>query len=166
MSFVFRGIGNKAWWYKDQHPDFPWLRKGELIADVFKGLSTTHGTLSIYAVDAEKTNINRIIAALACTRDNIQKFDYVLVPIETIEDKFELSKTKGKTADDTVNEWHLDILHLTSSKLTELAYIFRDHRESISRLSEKKVESAVRKRIDGGLIDVGRINEKLKGKFS
>ena len=164
MSFIFRGIGNKAWWYKDRS-DFPWLKEGKLVADVFKGLRTTHGALSMYAVN-EKTDVNRIIAALACTRDSIQEFDYVLVPANTIKENFELNKTKGKTPDDTVNEWHLDIIHLTPSKLSDLVYTFRDHQESMNRLLKKNVNSEVRKRIDNGSIDVGRINEKLKEKFS
>ena len=163
MSYIFRGIGNKTWWYKDRS-DFPWLGEGELIADVFKGLNATNGSLSVYAVNDE-ININRIIAALACTRNNIQNFDYVLVPASVIEENFELQETKGDTADDKVNEWHLDIIHLTPSKLTSLAYIFRDHRESMSRLPEKKVESAVLQGIDADFINRNRVNRSLQTKL-
>lgn len=163
MSFIFRGIDNKAWWYKDRS-DFPWLKEGDLVADVFKGLRTTHGALSVYAVD-EKARVNRIIAALACTRNNIQNFDYVLVPASVIEENFELQETKGDTADDEVNEWHLDIAHLTPLKLTSLAYIFRDHRESMDRLSKKKVESEIRSGINSGFIDRNQVKDRLKTKF-
>lgn len=165
MSYIFRGIGNKTWWYKDRS-DFPWLGEGELIADIFKGLNATHGSLSVYAVDSDQTYLNRIIAALACTRNSIQNFDYVLVPVSIIEENFELQETKGNTADDKVNEWHWNIIHLTSSKLNELAYIVRDHRESMSRLPEKKVESAVRQGIDDQFIDFNRIRDSLKEKFT
>ena len=166
MSYIFRGIDNKARWYKGLRPDFPWLEQGELLADVFKDLRTTHGTLSVYAVDSNQTYLNRIIAALACTRNNIQNYDYVLVPASIIKEKFELQETKGNTADDKVNEWHWNIIHLTSSKLNELAYIVRDHRESMSRLPEKKVESAVRQGIDDQFIDFNRIQDSLKEKFT
>ena len=163
MSYIFRGIGNKTWWYKDRS-DFPWLGEGDLVADVFKGLSATHGSLSVYAVN-DVININRIIAALACTRNNIQNFDYVLVPASVIEENFELQETKGDTADDKVNEWHLDIAHLTPLKLTSLAYIFRDHRESMARLSKKKVESEIHSGINSGFIDRNQVKGRLKTKF-
>lgn len=165
MSYILRGIGKKSWWYKDQRPDFPWLKEGELLADVFKAIQTKEGSLSVYAVDSDQTHLNRIIAALACTRDSLQDYDYVLVPASVIEEKFELRETKGDTADDEVNEWHLDIAHLTPSKLTSLAYIFRDHRESMNKLPRKKVEYEIRSGINSGFIDRNKIKDRLKTKF-
>ncbi len=166
MSYIFRGIGKKSLWYKDQLPDFPWLKEGDLVADVFKDLKTNHGTLSVYAVDSDQTHLNRIIAALACTRDSLQDYDYVLVPAGVIEENFELQETKGDTADGEVNEWHFDIAHLTPSKLTSLAYIFRDHRESMNKLPRKKVESEIRSGINSGFIDRNKIKDRLQTKFA
>ena len=165
MSYIFRGIGKKSWWYKDLHPDFPWLEQGELFADVFKAIRTKDGSLSVYAVDSDQTYLNRIIAALACTRDSLQDFEYVLVPASVIEEKFELQETKGNTADDKVNEWHWNIVHLTPSKLTGLAYIFRDHRESMDKLPKKKIESEIRSGINSGFIDRNQVKDRLKTKF-
>lgn len=141
MSFILRGIGKKALWFKEQS-DFPWLPVGELVADVFKTIATGDGCLSTYAVDEEKSNLKRVIAALACTRDSVQRYDYVLVPRNIIEDSFELRESAGKTADEAVNQIHLDIVHLTPAKLSELAYIFRD--QSIGRLLKKEVDSEIR----------------------
>ena len=166
MSYILRGIGRKTLWTKSGHPDFPWLQEGELLADVFNEIRTKDGKLSIYTVDTDKTNLTRIIVALASGRENFQDYDYVVVPKREIEEKFEINKIKGETADDCVNKWHLDLVQLTPSKLTQLAYIFCDHRESMSKLPKKKVRSEIRKGIDSGLIDQTLINQKLKAKLS
>jgi len=164
VSFIFRGIGNKAWWYKDRS-DFPWLREGEIIADVLKGLGTTRGALSIYEINEDKSNLHRVIAAYTTTRNSVNDVDYVLVPIDTIKEKFALEKTRGHTADDVVNGLHFDIIHLTPSKLIDLAYVFRDHREAMQRLRKKKIEIQIRQGLENGYIDFKRINKSLEGKF-
>ena len=166
MSFILRGIGRKALWTKSGHPDFPWLQEGELLADVFKEIRTKDGKLSIYTVDADKTSLTRIIVAIASGRENFQDYEYVLVPKREIEEKFEINKITGETADGGVNKWHLDLVQLTPSRLTQLAYIFCGHRESMSKLPKKKVKSGIRKGIDSGLIDLTLINPKLRAKLS
>ena len=166
MSYILRGIGRKALWTKSGHPDFPWLQEGELLADVFNEIRTKDGKLSIYSVDADKTNLARIIVALASGRESFQDYEYVLVPTRVIEEHFEIDQIPGKTADDDVNKWHLDVVHLTPSKLTRLAYIFCAYRESMCKLPKKKVKSEIRKGIESGLIDQTLINPKLKAKLS
>ena len=166
MSYILRGIGRKALWTKGGHPDFPWLHEDELLADVFNEIRTKDGKLSIYTVDANKTNLTRIIVALASGRESFQDYEYVVVPKREIEENFETDNITGETADDGVNKWHLDLVQLTPSKLTRLAYIFCAHRESMCKLPKKKVKSEIRKGIESGLIDQTLINPKLKAKLS
>ena len=166
MSLVFRNIGNKHW-YSDDQPDFnEWLPDGELVADALKELRTTRGSLSVYRVDPEKENLDRVIAAYACTRNSVNDIDYVLLPLEVIEAAFDIAETPGKTADDEVNRLHLDIEHLSASKLLLLAHTFQNHHSSMVRIRGKHVKSKIQNSIKRQYLDFSRINKDLQPKFS
>lgn len=166
VSFVFRSIGNKHW-YSDDQPDFKdWLADGELVADALKELRTTRGSLSVYRVDSEKRSFDRVVSAYACTRNSLNDIDYVLLPLEVIEASFDISATLGETADDEVNEMHLDIEHLSASKLLLLAHIFQDHHSSMVRIRKKLITSKIRISIERKHLDFSRINKALQSRFS
>ncbi len=166
MSFVFRSIGNKHW-YSDNQLDFnEWLPEGELVADTLKELRTTRGALSVYKVDSNKQNFDRVISAYACTRNSLKDIDYVLLPLEVIEATFDISATPGQTADDEVNIMHLDIIHLSASKLLILARIFQEHHSSMYRIRKKHITSKIRNSLEQEHLVFSRINIALQSKFS
>ena len=164
MCFIFREIRNKSWWDKSKD-ELCWLEDSELVADVFKGLGTENGNLSTYFVDADKSNVSRIVAAYACTRESIQRVDYVLLPLDTLVSAFSLRCVAGKTADDLVNGWHCDIVELTSKKLSDLAYFINDHKDSMTRVALKKVEKEVLKARNLEYIDFKKVNPRLQKKI-
>ena len=163
MIYLFHDIKQKALWERDRCY-YPWLQEGELVADVFKGLRASDGTLSTYIIDAEKTRLNRVAAALVCTRANFQHVDYVLLPFDDIAKAFRLCEKPGNTADEVVNGWHVDIVHLTPARLLDLAYLIFDHRHLLDRVEEKVVKSEIRTGIDSGFLDCNKIKSKLKNK--
>ncbi len=163
MAFLFREIRNKSLW--DKSDDLPWLPEGELVADVFKALGTSNGDLSTYAVDDDKSNVHRVVAAFACTRDNFQRVDYVLIPFDAVDGAFGLKKTPGATADAGVNDWHYDIIELTSQKLLNLAYLIQSFKQTMKRMPKKTVKIAVNVGIKRGNIDRNRVNRKLIDKI-
>ena len=166
MSFVFRSIGNKHW-YSDNQPDFSeWLPDGELVADALKELRTTRGSLSVYIVDTNKGNLDRVLSAYACTRNSVNDIDYVLMPLEVIEETFDIAPTSGQTADDEVNKVHLDIERLSVSKLLLLAHIFQDYHSSMYRIRKKQITSKIRNSLMRKYLDFSRINRALQSKFS
>lgn len=165
MSFVFRSIGNKHWYSGDQ-PDFnEWLPDGALVADVLKELRTTRGSLSVYRVDPGKEYLDRVISAYACTRNSLNDIDYVLVPLDVILERFDTAPTPGNTADDEVNESHLDIEHLSASKLLQLARLFRDHHSSMHRIRKRQVKSKIRDCLRKRHLIFSRIDKTLQLKF-
>jgi len=165
VSLVFRSIGNKHW-YSAKQPDFnQWLQHGELVADVLKELRTTRGSLSVYKVGSEKENLNRVISAYACTRNSLNDIDYVLVPLDAIREEFDTAPTLGDTADDEVNKSHLDIEHLSASKLLQLARLFQDHHSSMYRIRRKHVIDNIRDSIMNKHLVFNRIDVTLQRKF-
>lgn len=165
MAFLLRGIGNKAWWDKSRD-DFPWLGEDELIADVLKGLGTVGGALSTYVVNEDKTKVDRVVAALASGRTKIENFDYMLAPVDVVLKNFQSDNTNGETPDSEVNGWHMDIVHLTPAKLFQLAYILRNHKESLSRMPKSEVKSALQTSKDKGYLDMNKVSEKVKLELS
>lgn len=166
MTFAFRSVGNKHWYSSDQ-PDFKgWLPEGELVADSLKGLGTTGGSLSVYRVDTAKLNFDRVISAYACTRNILQDIDCVLVPLTAIEANFDLASIPGNTADDEVNLMHLDIRHISATKLVLLARIFREYRADMHRIRKKAVASKIRECLRQEYLDLNRINKDLRPKFT
>ena len=166
MSFVFRSIGNKHW-YSDDQPDFrDWLREGELVADVLKELRTTRGSLSVYRVHPNKQNLDRIISAYACTRNSLNDIDYVLLPLEAILENFDITATPGNTADDEVNDMHLDIEYLSASKLVNLAQVFQDYHSSMYRVRKKHVKTKIENCLENKYLVFNRIDKTLQRKFS
>ncbi len=142
MPLIFREIGNKSWWDK-AHDEFAWLGKDELVGDVFKGVKTIRGTLSAYWIDDDRTDLARVVAALACKRSSLENFDYVLVPANELESNFEILQTPGSTADDLVNGLHRDIVRLTAANLLNLVIVFRDHMGAMTRLYKDDVKEAI-----------------------
>lgn len=166
MPFVFRNIGNKFWYSADQRDFKKWLSDGELVADVFKELRTTRGSLSVFRVEDDASNLDRVVSAYACTRNSLSDLDFVLVPLDAINAEFEATETPGQTADDEVNAWHLDIEHLSAGKLLLLAQIFRDHRSSMDRYRKRHVTTKIRESLEKRQLDFERIHEALQPKFS
>lgn len=158
MSFIFREIRNKSWWDKS-HAQFKWLPKEELIGDVFKALGTTDGSLSTFVVDADLEYVDRIAVAFACLRDKPSRVDYALIPIEQVENLSRVKETPANTADDEVNELHLDIVNLTHSKLVKLAFLI--DKCAKKRVSESSVKRLARLGIEQGNLKRDRISEKF-----
>ena len=164
MPLIFREIGNKSWWDK-AHDEFHWLGKDEIVSDVYKGVKSIKGTLSAYWIDDDKTDLVRVVAAIACKRSSLENFDFVLVPENELESNFEIQRTPGTTADDLVNGLHRDIVHLTAANLLNLVCIFRDHKTSMTRLSKDEVKEAILASLSQESLREGDVSSGVKKKL-
>ena len=106
--------------------------------------------------------MDRVVAAYACTRESLQRVDYVLIPFELANGSFALKETPGETADDKVNRLHVDIIALTPRSLANLAYLIDNCARA--RVLPKAVGKIVEVGINRGNIDCTKINSKLKEK--
>lgn len=166
MAYILRKV-ERTWWYRDRRDQFQWLMEGELHADILCAeMATVNGTLSVYCLDAEKTHLERIVAAIACTRNYLQNLDYVLIPEVDLREVFRFEVTPGETPDSLVNELHRDIVHLTPSLVNNLTYRIRDRRESICRCKRNKVKKTILQEIDNGHININQLKEPLRTSIS
>jgi hypothetical protein len=160
MPLVLRKI-KKAKWYKNVV--VPWLKKGELQADALTDLKTTNNRLSVWLVQNDKSNLDRIITALASTCEYLTNIDFALLDqsiLEQLDIKWE--KTKGDSHDDVINQTnHLDLIELTATKLYQFAHKIQTN-GTMTRYLEKKVINLVIEAIRIGRIAKNRLNEKIQ----
>ena len=82
MSFILRKIRKGRWHGSDV---LKWLPANELPADSLVDLATKDNQLSIYIVEGDRSNLDRIIAALSANCDFISNFDYALLDKEVLD---------------------------------------------------------------------------------
>ena len=126
MPFLLRGnINTKFWSDAQAKQNLPWLPSGEIIADPILDFKISVGELSLWHIEDDQSNLDRVIAALAATRNHFDHYAYHLIDLTVLEDEgFEPKKTDGETPDNGVNQWHFDIIELTPKKVADLTLTF------------------------------------------
>lgn len=139
-----------------------WLTQGECQADCLKDLRTKQNVLSFWRIEADRSNLPRVIAALAAGRDHLQKLDYVLAPDSVLgELSIEAGATPGNSPDPKANgQWHLDLIHLSAGKLARLAGRINACGEK-KRLPMGKVKEVIRAGLARGDLERGRVQESI-----
>ena len=138
------------------------LPVGEAQADAFKDLQTKSNKLSVWVLDAEKSNLERLIAALSANRDRLGKFDYALFDQNLIEQlQIKSTYVEGDTPDFEANKWHMDLEELTTKKLFQLTEVIQENQKNRC----VKVKELINDSIKAGNIDPNNINETIKTKL-
>jgi hypothetical protein len=122
-------------WYRE----FDWVAPDQVQADALKDLGTTNGALSVWEVDDQRANLDRILSALAASRESLQHMDYLLVEQDLVlELDISVEVNSGDSVDADANEnWHRDLTRLTARGLADLAYVCRQHGEPGRRLPKE-----------------------------
>ncbi len=139
---------------------------GGLQADALKNFRTKENALSVYEVQNELTDIQRILAAIAGTRDNVQEVEYATFDSNLLEElEIKTNKIKGDTADDTVNNLHIDLIDLTAKQVCLLASSIQKAGE-LTRMLKKKIGKKIIEGLKEGYLNKNKINEKLLPKLA
>lgn len=158
MKFILRKLDRRAAFHA-----LDWIPKGDVSADALSDLRTTGNTLSVWQIDEDRTNLERVVAALAAGRMKLDKLDYALLD-RTILDSLGVSlvNESGCSCDADANAlWHQDIIGLSGSKLLELAFTLQAHAE-FARVQKKAVGDLISTSVDNGFIDVDLLQNKLR----
>jgi hypothetical protein len=148
--------------------DEPWIPAGELQAAALFDLRFSNNKLSVWKIEDDKTNLDRVIAALAVNtgRKNIERVDYVLLDPKSIEDlAIRVGKSQGKTPDTVANdEWHFDLVELTAAKIVAIAKLIKEDGK-FDRKNEPAIKSLISKGLRGKQIDINLVDEYLRPKI-
>ncbi|MEH2299367.1 MAG: hypothetical protein V7K88_10110 [Nostoc sp.] len=145
----------KSKWYKTETT--AWLLLGEFQSDLLGDLATSGNKLSVYRVEDDCSNLERLVAALAANCDRIANFDYVLFEEKILKDiGIKSEHTKGETPDETVNNCHLDLIELSAFRLVDLAKQILD-RGKVERFSPLKVTNLLADSIKKGYLNKAKM---------
>lgn len=165
MALLLRKIEDKANWYKDSEltRDLP---KGELPADILGDLKTKDNALSVWQVEANGSNLERVVAAILASKQTIQKFDYLLVEKQVVEESgFEIAQVKGRSPDEEAAKlWHFDIRRLSVSALGRLAGILYNSGHCGRKL-ESDLTSCLRDSISKGHVSPSELHQDMQNRL-
>ena len=156
MTVICRKLRQKRHW-----DGKPWLGPQEAQADAVKCLETSENRLSVFVLDRPEDQTERVVAALALTRDNLAQIDLAIVPVEVlVRCDIQRKRVEGQTSDSGVDGWHEDLVELTVAKIAQLASAIRSEGE-VRRYNQKKVETAIQKSLNADYINTEKINRDL-----
>lgn len=156
LNLLLRKLDQKRRWDSRE-----WLVEPDFQADAFRCLATIDNKLSVYLLSNTNDQLGRAIAALALARDHIAQIDVALAPTDVLEEcEIQYQVTEGKTPDPEVNDWHRDLVELSSARLVRLATAIRVRGE-IRRYNARKVEAFVRSTIESNNVAGASVNPKM-----
>jgi hypothetical protein len=162
VPFFLRKITKSKWLPADKHT---WLASGEIAADVLCDFQTKLNTLSVYEIDDERSNLMRVVAAIAATRNSVQHLEYALIERKRIEEiGVKCIKIGGKTGDEKVNDCHYDLIELSASKIVDIAKIMFSESEK-DVVFDKDIGNSILEGIQEGHIIESEINGDLLPKL-
>jgi len=157
VPLILRKI-RKAKWYRSEA--VPWLAKEDLQADALVDLATKGNRLSVFVVEDDQSNLERIIAGIAANCDFISDFDYALFAQEALDEvKINAEDTSGETPDRVVNSWHRDLVELSAANIFALAKVIATKAER-KRVLSKRVLELVALAVASGQIERGKLGLK------
>ena len=161
MIYFLRKVRNKNRWGAVEEPD--WLRPEEIQADLVTDLNTTDNTMSMWRLSEGRSNLSRIIAAVALSGADVRNIDYLIFNSALLDGlRIKYQSAGGDTCDRDLNsEWHYDAVHLSGESLLLLARAIRSSSEK-ARATPKEVLSVVAESVASGFIREERISEKFK----
>jgi hypothetical protein len=151
---------------KNRWMEASFLAKGDLQADALLDLRTSGNALSVWHVEGDESNLNRVVALLAAGRDRLSNFDYALIdPESLIEFDIKIIASPGSSCDEVANEkWHRELGELSVSKIVNLAGVIATSTKG--RKLEKAVRHLLRSAVEAGHIQLAKLKEKLASEVS
>jgi len=158
MALLLRTVRENRW-YKAEAA--PWLERGDVPADPLADLPTKENRLSVFEVAADRSNVERIVRAVAVGKDKIADSGYVLFTSEMLEAAgIALEAIAGTTADAQANDWHRDLVELSGNKLVRLTKSILENGESGTVLKKR-----LRELVEEGIRDKQLLPERVRVKL-
>jgi hypothetical protein len=153
----------QARWYKVEGA---WLAADDIPADPLSDLATKDNQLSVWYIEDDRPNLERVIGALAAGGTDLANVDYALLDYRLLSDlHIKIASTRGGTPDEEVNaSWHRDLIELSAGKLVALATAIFTHAEK-QRMPKIRVHQLIAQAVASGWIDLQRLQPKVRTEF-
>jgi hypothetical protein len=150
---------------KNRWMKMPYVPAGDVPADALRDLQTGSNNLSVWHVEEDSSNLERIVLAIAATRDAVTNLDYALFGYEVLaETNIKIKSSVGNSPDEIANAtWHRDLTELSVSQIANLAKAI-DLKGERNRVSERKVLQGIKKALAGGHIHPEKLKQNVSTK--
>jgi hypothetical protein len=164
MAFLLRKIRKNRWYQEDA---VPYLQAGDAPADPLADLNTQENSLSMFYVEDNRSNLDRVVTALAANCQAISNLDYALIDQSLLSAHgLKAVRTPGAVPDATVSSfWHWDLVELSARRLVVLAHVILTKGE-IGRILEKRIAELIREAIKEGNIDPATLPPQLANRIT
>ncbi len=142
-----------------------YVAQDDVPADALRDLQTGSNKLSVWLIEEDKSNLERIVVALAAMRNVLSNLDYALLDSGILDKiNIKMSDSLGNSPDLTANSrWHRDLIELSALRIVDLAKAIGVDGE-FRRVPEKTVAEWIRKALEGGQIEGERLSPDLSAK--
>ena len=138
-----------------------------MVADPLGDLATENGTLSVWEVGDDRSNLDRLLAALAANRDYLANVDYVVFDQRHLRRVgIEIRQSVGDTPDEGVNAlWHRDLCHVSGHRLVQLTQAILKTGQT-ERRNREEVRHLLRRAVQAGMVSVGRLRPSVAAEIA
>lgn len=159
MPFFVRIIRHSRWYIQEEK----WLQKGEIPADTLIDLRTEKNKLSVWVVEDNKSNLDRVLTAFAANRNDIDNLDYALFKQSIISKcNIQTEKSDAETPDREANiSWHYNFIQLSAQKLVNLATMIIEENAELERIPKQRITQMIKEAVESGYIDSGKLKSGI-----
>jgi len=127
MALLLRKVRQTRWF---KEPAASFLEVGDVPADPFADLQTTDNVLSVWEVEHDRSNLMRVVRAIAVGGQRIDHTGYILFDSDQLASaEIPVQTSKGLSEDKGINDRHRDLV-LSGKKLLALAKLLLQHGET------------------------------------
>jgi hypothetical protein len=160
VPLLIRKIKKRKWDKPEASPGAP---DSPVPAEPIADFCTVNNEISVWHIEEDQANLERVITALSANTDFVSNFDYAIFDAQIVLDlALELKATPGGSPDDEANQkWHRDIVVATADNLCALVKSIYGQCAK-ERISEADIRSNLKKAIESTQIAVARLPVKLR----
>jgi hypothetical protein len=166
VPLILRAIQKGRWRTAVDAPELGWLPPGEVQAQALRDLEPANNRLSVWHVEDDRSNLDRLLAVLASTRDALFSLDYALL------DEAHLARlgirtegNPGESPDREANlQWHRELVELSVSKIASLSSAILEHGER-SRRMDRSIATLLLQSVAAGHLDPAQFKEGLRSRL-
>lgn len=155
MALLLRVVSKPKW----MRPE--WMDTADVPADALADLKSGGNRLSVWRVEADKSNLHVVLTAVASNRERLDKLDYTLID-ESLFSAINIAfvDADGVSAHTSANvALHRDLIQLTVARIAKLAEQMMPLERF--RLSEKEVKRLLIAGLGSGELDQTKIDRRL-----
>lgn len=156
MAFVLRKIRQTRW---ETEEGVGLVTLESIPSDPLGDLQTSGGKLSLWVIEDDHSNLERVIAALASTCSSLSNFDYALFDMEVLDGLgLAYEHVDGASPDHVANvKWHRDLVGLTGMQILRLAERIWSTSER-RRVGEREVGRMIASSVEASHLNASQVS--------